>query len=159
MKKKLIGLFLALLLVSLPLTVMAGENGMEGMNGMQEQDMQETNGMIMLGTQTVDGVKGMAHLVANTGSMDKMEMTHHFMLICSDASSGAYLSDGLAALKITGPSGHTSEPMELIPMTMGMVKGFGTGVNLAEKGTYKFVIGSKLADGKKRQFEFSYNVI
>lgn len=157
MKKKLIGLFLALSLVSLPLTAIAGENGMEGMKGMQGHDMQETNGMIMLGTQDVDGVKGMAHLM--TGSMDKMKMTYHFMLICSDASSGAYLSDGLAALKITEPSGHTSEPKELIPMTMGMVKGFGAGVNLTEKGTYKFVIGSKLADGKKRQFEFSYTVI
>jgi hypothetical protein len=156
MKKNLIGLFLALSLVSLPLAAIAGENGMEGMQG---HDMRETNGMIVLGTQTVDGVKGMAHLMKNTGSMDKMKMTYHFMLVCSDTNSGAFLSDGLVALKITGPSGHTSEPIKLMPMTMGMVKGFGAGVNLTEKGTYNFVVGSKLADGKKRQFVFSYTVI
>ena len=158
MKKKIIGLFLALSLVSLPLTALAGQNGMEGMQGMQGHDMQATNGMIMLGTQAVDGVKGMDHLMPSPASTDKMNMTYHFMLICSDADSGAFLIDGLAALKITGPSGHTSEPMKLIPMTMGMVKGFGAGVNLTEKGTYKFVVGSRLDDGKKRQFEFSYTV-
>lgn len=160
MKKKLIGLLGVVFLVALPLAAIAGQGGMGGMNGMQGKDGMPAmnNNMIVLSTQTVDGVKGMGHLMKAMKGKDSMGMqaTHDFMLVCSDAKTGAFLSDGLVALKVTDPAGHTSAPMKLMPMKMGMVKGFGVGVNLTEKGTYKFEVGSKLADGEKRQFEFSY---
>jgi hypothetical protein len=41
---------------------------------------------------------------------------------------------------------------------MGMGNHFGADVALSEKGEYQFQVGSKLADGKTRQFHFSYTV-
>jgi hypothetical protein len=35
---------------------------------------------------------------------------------------------------------------------------FGADVALSEKGKYEFTVGTKLADGEKRQFEFSYTL-
>jgi len=115
----------------------------------------------MLGSKTTDGVVAVGHLMPASGDEKDnmgMKMTHRFMIMCNNEQTGAYIEEGLAALKVTDPSGHTSDAMKLMPMPMGMVKGFATGVNLSEKGTYKFEVGSKLADGQKRTFEFSYTV-
>ena len=161
MKKKLIGLMAAFALICLPLAAAAAQQG--GMQGMSEQgSMQGMNmkGMVVLGTVTENGVKAMGHLMTMSQSMGQsgMAMTHHFMVMFNDEKSGAPIVDGLVALKVTNPGGITGAPIRLMPMTMGMVKGFGAGVKLAEKGTYKFEVACKLADGHKRQFYFQYAV-
>jgi len=85
-------------------------------------------------------------------SMTKMGMktTHHFMVMFNDEKSGKPVESGKVAVKITGPDGTVTGPMEL----MGMQGHFGADVILDKKGEYKFQIGSKLADGTSRQFEF-----
>jgi len=137
------------------------EEGHGGMQGHNMKGMSGMNDMVMLGSKTTDGVIAVGHLMPVTekekDSMG-MKMTHNFMIMCNDEKTGDYIEEGLAALKVTDPSGHTSEAMKLMPMPMGMVKGFATGVDLSEKGTYKFEVGSKLGDDKKRQFEFDYTV-
>ena len=67
---------------------------------------------IMLGEQTVEGVKGMAHLNdvgAVMAQMGKKE-NYHFMVMFSDAKTGAAIEQGTVAVKITDPkTGQTGE--------------------------------------------------
>ena len=41
---------------------------------------------------------------------------------------------------------------------MGMGNHFGADIVLPAKGEYQFQVGSKLADGSKRQFTFHYTL-
>jgi len=123
-------------------------------HGMHGSDMH--GGMEMLGQCEREGVSAMAHIKSYDAdamaSMKKMGMngTHHLMIFFED--HGESIADGMAAVKLTGPDGKTSEPVKL--MLMG--KGFGADVAFQEKGEYAIEVGTKLKDGKKRVFEFSY---
>jgi len=110
---------------------------------------------IMLGEQTVEGVKAKG-LLNDVGAvmaqMGKKE-NFHFMVMFNDAATGAAIEQGTVAVKITDPAtGKTGEPIPL----MGMGNHYGADVALANKGEYRFQVGTKLADGKTRQFQFSY---
>lgn len=111
--------------------------------------------MIMLGAEVNNGVKGMAHLKDVRAAMTKMGMatTHHLMMMFSNAQSGKSVEQGSVAVKVTTPSGKQLKALKLI----GMQGHFGADVTLAETGTYQFSIGSRLDDGKKRVFAFSYD--
>ena len=112
---------------------------------------------IMLGEQTVDGVKCKAMIKDVGAAMAKMGMqeNHHFMVMFSNAATGAPIEQGTAAVKITDTkTGKVGEPIAL----MGMGNHFGADVALTNKGEYQFQVGTKLADGKTRQFRFSYTV-
>lgn len=111
--------------------------------------------VIMLGEQTVEGVKGMAHMKDVGAMMAKMgkKENFHFMMLFSDAKTGAAIEQGTVAVKITDPK--TGKTGEAIPL-MGMSGHFGADVALPDKGEYHFQVGSKLADGSKRQFTFKY---
>lgn len=108
--------------------------------------------MIMVGDDTEDGVKASAHLQDVGEAMKKagQKFTHHFMVVFVDKKSGKPITQGQAALKVTGPDGKTAEPMKLI----GMEGHFGADIVLQGKGSYKYEVGTKLPDGKKRTFEF-----
>ena len=108
--------------------------------------------MLDLGMKTEKGVKAMAHMKDVRAAMSKMGMktTHHFMVMFNDDKSGKAIESGKVAVKITGPDGTVTGPMEL----MGMQGHFGADVILDKQGEYKFQIGSKVADGTSRQFEF-----
>ena len=112
---------------------------------------------VMLGEQTVDGVNGMAHLNDVGAVMAQMgrKENYHFMVMFSDAKTGAAIDQGTVAVKITDPK--TGQTGEAIPL-MGMGEHFGADVALPDKGEYHFQVGSKLADGSKRQFTFHYTV-
>jgi len=112
---------------------------------------------IALGEQTVEGVKAKG-LLNDVGAvmaqMGKKE-NYHFMVMFSDAATGAAIEQGTVAVKIIDP--QTSQAGEAIPL-MGMGNHFGADVALPAKGEYQFQVGTKLADGTKRQFKFSYTV-
>jgi hypothetical protein len=110
--------------------------------------------MIMLGAKTVDGIKAEAHLNDVREAMAKagMKQTHHFMVLFTEEGTGKTLATGTAALKVKGPDMVESAA---IPM-MGMEGHFGADVTLTAAGPYEFTLGTKLADGKTRQFKFSY---
>lgn len=110
---------------------------------------------IMLGEQTVDGIKAMAHLNDIGAVMAKMgkKENYHFMVMFSDATSGAAIDQGTVAVKITDPA--TGQSGTAVPLE-GMGGHFGADVTLTAKGEYQFTVGSKLADGSKRQFTFQY---
>jgi len=139
---------------------MEGGSHAQGMHGSMDHgghgSMME--GMEMVGQCERNGVKAMAHIKAYApdavASMAKMGMhgTHHLMVFF-EGQDGA-VTDGTAAVKITGPTGRVSEPVKLMPMGQG----FGADVALSEKGDYSIEVGTKLQDGEKRVFEFNYAV-
>ena len=162
MRKTMIGLISGLLLVvtSLPLLAMSHEDHalpvtMEH-GGMSHEGMAELQG---LGECQRENVHSRAEIktygaeaVAKMSSM-RMAGTHHFMIYFSDLT-GNELTDGLVALRIKGPDGDQSAPIKLL----GMGKGFGADIVLDAPGRYDLEIGSKLQDGKKRVFEYVYEV-
>lgn len=169
MKNGFLVLLAALFLATLPLSALGMSHeksqmehgsmkGMEhgSMKGMDHDKMMMDENMIMVGEQTEEGVKAMAHLKDVGEAMAEMGMkqTHHFMVMFMDTEHGKPIEEGLVAVKITTPSGETGKPVKL----MGMQGHFGADVTLAEKGKYEFEVGTKVKDGKKRQYQFHYTV-
>lgn len=159
MKRSLIA-FAALALLNLPAIAIGQsqhDHGQHTMSPHAGHDATQTTNpkSIMLGEQTVEGVKakGMLNDVgAVMAQMGKKE-NFHFMVMFNDAATGAAIEQGTVAVKITDPAtGKTGEPLQL----MGMGNHYGADVALANKGEYRFQVGTKLADGKTRQFQFSY---
>jgi hypothetical protein len=109
--------------------------------------------MVLIGEQTIDGVKAVAHLNDVHEALAKagMKETHHLQIMFTDTAANKNVETGSAAVKITLPSGETLAAHEL----HGMEGHFGSDLALSEPGKYTFAVGTKLADGKKRQFEFS----
>lgn len=151
-------------LVFLPLQTNAQTKGGHGEHGASSPGHQAMTGhgagkaaSIMLGETTEEGVKAMAHLNDVGAMMAKMgkKENYHFMMMFTDAATGAAITDGSVALRLTGPGQEKAgEPIALV----GMGGHFGADVSLTAKGEYHFVVGSKLADGKKRQFHYHYTV-
>jgi hypothetical protein len=165
MQRILTATLAALFTLLLPLGALAmshekGENAghdhgkMEGMKQAAHGTMKMEGDMAMLGEQTEDGVKATAHLKDVKAAMAKMGMseTHHFMVMFMDTTTGKPIESGTVAVKIKGPKGEEGKPVEL----MGMDGHFGADIALNGNGEYEFKIGTKLPDGKKRQFEFKF---
>lgn len=140
------------------ISVLAANMDQGKMEGMKHEKMHEgmdmSKSMIMLGEQTVKDVKAMAHLQDVKEEMAKMGMsgTHHLMLFFQDGGTGKAIKSGTVAVKIKSPSSEESAPLKL----MGMEGHFGGEITLKEKGEYQFLVGTKLADGVKRQYQFTY---
>lgn len=149
MKKQLMALVIVTILLA-PAGVLAMKHGsMPGASGM---DM--GGEMIMLQDQTVDGVVGAAHLMDVKAKMAEhgMSMTHHIMVgFMTDAKEA--ISKGQVAVKVKSPDGEVGKAVKM----MGMEGSFGVDITLDQKGAYQFIIGTKLADGKKRTFTFHYD--
>jgi len=161
MKRSFIALT-ALAFLTLPAIPMAQTPGDHSQHAMPSQgEHPAMPGMrtktLMLGEQTVEGVKAMAHLNDVGAAMAQMgqKENYHFMVMFSDVKTGAAIEQGTVAVKITDPA--TGQAGEAIPL-MGMGNHFGADVALANKGEYQFQVGTKLADGSKRQFQFSHTV-
>jgi hypothetical protein len=112
---------------------------------------------VEVGKDTQDGVvatvKVKTYDEETMATMSKMgmEATHHVMVFFTDEKSGEAVESGKAALKVKG-SGESAKPV----MMMLMGKGFGADVKL-EGMMITFEIGTKLEDGKKRQFEVGFH--
>ena len=111
--------------------------------------------MYDLGSQSVQGVKGNAHISDVRKAMAAVGMpeTHHFMIMFMDEQSGDPIEEGTVAVRILDPAGEQSAPIRLI----GMDGHFGADIVLDQKGTYTFTIGSALPDEVRRQFEFTFD--
>lgn len=114
--------------------------------------MDAAGSMLDLGSVTVNGIEGMAHMKDVRAAMAKMGMktTHHFMVMFNEEKTGRPVESGKVAVKIISPDGTVTGPLEL----MGMQGHFGADVTLDKPGEYRFQVGSRLADGATRQFEF-----
>lgn len=178
MKKTFVKIMVAMFVISMPVGAMAASHshGDHGKKEMKHDDhgknesgdkkghdghghgSHEMSGdMFMLGDEIKDDVKGAAHLKDVGAAMAKMGMkeNYHFMIMFMDTKTGKAIEEGTVAVKITDPSGNeTGAPVEL----MGMDGHFGADIALTEKGEYHFKVGTKLPDGKKRQYHFRYDV-
>jgi hypothetical protein len=145
--------FLALPLSAAGMSHQKHEHGSkhEGHAGMKMEE-----GMAMLGDQTVEDIKAMAHLNDVKDAMAKVGMkeTHHIMVAFVDTKTGTQVIEGTVAVKIVDPAGKESDAIRL----EGMEGHFGADIVLPEKGKYVFKVGTKLPDGKTRQYEFSYTL-
>jgi len=112
--------------------------------------------MLMLGSATVDGVKAMAHIsdlhegTAKAGT----KATRHLMVAFEDETNGGIISEGSVAVKIISPDGSVGSSMSMT----GRQGVFVIGLKLTEPGTYGFLVGTKLLDGKVRQYRFNYEL-
>ncbi|HSH12769.1 MAG TPA: hypothetical protein VLA15_03445 [Desulfurivibrionaceae bacterium] len=113
-------------------------------------------GKILIGSASQEGVKGTAHLDDIRKAMAEMGMkeTHHLMVTFKEDKGGKAVESGSVAVKVTDPAGVKGEAMKM----MAMEGSFGTDLTLAKPGKYLFEVGTKLADGKTRQFRFEYTV-
>ena len=128
----------------------------KGHEGHDHSGMAAAGGMLDLGAKAEKGVKAMAEMKDVRAAMAKagMKTTHHFMISFADEKSGQALDAGTVAVKVVDPAGTVTGPMAL----MGMQGHFGADVILDKKGEYTFQVGSKLADGQVRQYEFKTTI-
>jgi hypothetical protein len=119
-------------------------------------DMAAKDGdFVEIGKDTKDGivatVKVKTYDEKTKATMAKMGMnaTHHVMVFFVDEKTGAAVASGKAALKVKGEDAKPS-------MLMLMGTGFGSDVSVGV-GMYPFEIGTKLGDGKKRQFSVMFH--
>ncbi|MBE0500830.1 MAG: hypothetical protein IBX47_05250 [Desulfuromonadales bacterium] len=115
-----------------------------------EHGKNEMAGMMMLASEEADGVKAMFHLNDVKMQMAKagQPFTHHLMVNFVDSKTGKPIVEGKVAVKVKTPAGVEGKAQ----MMMGMDGHFGIDLVLDQTGTYHFKIASKLADGKKREF-------
>lgn len=155
--KRIAMVFLSLCLAfTVEAGAMTGDMNHDAMQNMDHSGMEMGGEEIMLGEDVQGNVKAITHLrdISEAMSEAGMDMTHHFMVMFKDASSGDSLEQGVVALKVIDPAGQRSAAVKL----MGMDGSFGADVALPQKGKYVFEVGTKLADGKKRQYRFHYIV-
>lgn len=112
--------------------------------------------MEMLGNQVREGVRATAQISDISAAMAAagMAQTHHLMVSFAPESGGSAISSGRVAVRVVTPSGKTLTAVTL----QGMDGEFGGDVELKEKGEYSLQVGTQLADGNTRQFEFQYEV-
>ena len=149
MKKQLMALAIVAALM-----IPAGVLAMKDMDHDSMTGMKMGGEMTMLKDQAVDGMVGSAHLMDVKAKMAEhgMKMTHHFMVaFMTDAKEA--INKGQVALKVKSPDGKVSKALKM----MGMSGSFGVDVTLDQDGTYQFMVGTKLEDGKKRTFTFQYD--
>lgn len=130
----------------------ADHSGMHGMTGHEAAAGEE---FISLGEQTVNGITASAQLndVRQAMAAAGMEATHHLMVFFT-GEGGAMIESGVVAVKVTSPDGLESKAMPL----QGMGGHFGADLQLTQTGDYRFAVGTRLADGKTRQFVFTATV-
>ena len=115
----------------------------------------EDGDFVEIGKDTQNGVvatvKVKAYDEKTMATMSKMGMnaTHHVMVFFTDEKTGSSVTSGKAALKIKGEDAKPA-------MLMQMGPGFGSDVSVGD-GMSTFEIGTKLEDGKKRQFSVMFH--
>jgi hypothetical protein len=148
------------LLIVLPLAAQAMQHasGAAQMDHskMDHDGMKMEGDMIMIGDSVQDGVKAMAHLKVVKDAMAKMGMkaTHHIMVMFVDVATGQPVESGVAAVKVKEVDGKEEETIKL----MEMQGHFGADIVLPDPGHYQLIVGTELADGKKRQFEYDFEL-
>lgn len=124
---------------------------------MEHGHMQDMNGMdhgqgvmVILGEDVHEGIKAMCHLMPIDSKMMPAgsRVTHHLMVMLSDAETGKPVESGTVAVKIGSPDGKEGATVRL----MGMQGHFGADVVLDQPGIWHFRIAAKLADGKVHKY-------
>jgi len=134
---------------------MAMDHAKEMSHDMHKGHDMSGDDFVEIGKDTQDGVvatvKVKTYDAETRATMAKMGMTstHHVMVFFTDEKSGAAVGGGMAAVKVKGQDAKPT-------MLMEMGEGFGADVTLGD-GMHTIEVGTKLEDGKKRQFEVMFH--
>jgi len=121
---------------------------------MMHHEMEDSMGHMSM-SEMDDTSMGMKHkgMGMNKAMMDSMMAgTHCIMLELSDAATKKGISDASATVMIMSPSKKHSS-VDLKPM----MKHFGSGLTLEEKGKYQFLVTVNV-NGNSKTKEFRYTV-
>jgi hypothetical protein len=164
MKRFTFAMMVLIVAMGMPMVAIAMDHGSHDkeMSKDKDPDMHKGHDMaakdgdfVEIGKDTQDGVvatvKVKAYDEKTRATMEKMGMnaTHHVMVFFTEEKTGDAVTSGKAALKIKGEEAKPA-------MLMLMGTGFGSDVSVGE-GMSKFEIGTKLEDGKKRQFSVMFH--
>ena len=173
MKNLTIAFLTMFLVLSLPVLALSASHGDQDMHKGHKMNMDNAkekahdmhkghdmsgDDFVEAGKDTQDGVVATVKIktydeeTVNKMKAMGMAATHHVMVFFADEKSGDAIVAGKAALKVKGSGDDSAKPA----MLMLMGNGFGTDVNL-EGMMITFEIGTKLEDGKKRQFEVGFH--
>ncbi len=155
MKRFTIAMLALVFAMGMPMIATAAMQGKE-MAGEMKHDMSAMKGdLVEIGKDTQNGVVATVKIKTydekTLATMKKMGMdaTHHVMIFFADEKSGDEIAGGKVALKVKGQDAKPT-------MMMLMGKGFGGDVSLSGM-MITFEIGTKLEDGKKRQFSIEFH--
>ena len=164
MKRLTFTMMALIIAMAMPMVAIAMDHGSHDkeMSKEMDHDMHKGHDMaaegadfVEIGKDTQDGVvvtvKVKAYDEKTRATMETMGMnaTHHVMVFFADEKTGAAVASGKAALKVKGEDAKPA-------MLMQMGTGFGSDVSVAD-GMSTFEIGTKLEDGKKRQFSVMFH--
>ena len=165
-KGKMLPLLTGLALLTLPLhagamdghgdhsghgaTTAAAQSGHDG-----HAAMNHGGTTLSLGKMAIEGISASAEISDVRAAMQRAgQPTTHHLMIAFTGADGNPVSQGAAAVKVTGPNSATGAPIRM----MMMDGSFGADLTLNHPGQYKLEVGSKLADGVTRQFAFHHAV-
>lgn len=110
--------------------------------------------MRLVGEMTTIGVRATAYIGA-IDSGENSDATHKVVVTFVNEKSGVPLAKALVGIKHRKLFGDTSKPIWM-KSNPDQPELFIAYVSLKKRGTYLFIVGSKLEDDKKRQFTFQY---
>ena len=110
--------------------------------------------MTRVGKMSTGGVLATAY-ISKLASVDSRKTTHRVVVTFVNEKSTVALAKGLVGIKHRKLFGETSEPVWM-KSSNKQPELFVADVSLKRRGTYLFIVGSKLEDDKKRQFTFQY---
>lgn len=118
-----------------------------------EQSIQIST-MKQIGEMTTVGVIATAHIAALDPAKNAGQ-THRVVVSFVNEKSKLPLAKGLVGIKHRKLFGDVSEPVWMRSVD-NQPELFIADVSLNRRGTYLFIVGSKLEDDKKRQFTFQF---
>lgn len=116
------------------------------------QEMQSLGESVRQGVAARASIKAYDQETIQGMKVAGIAATHHLMVFFKSVANGMEITDGLVAFKVRDAAGQESKPLRLMPVA----NGFGADIILSATGAVELMIGCKLKDGKKRQFEFFY---
>ncbi len=110
--------------------------------------------MKKIGNMITLGVEANAYITV-TDPKAGQKATHKIVVTFANKKSGVAVQKALVGIKHRRLYGSVSEPVWMLSTT-DQPELFIADVTLERKGTYLFIVGTKLDDDKKRQFTFQY---
>ena len=114
----------------------------------------DLDGMTRVGEMTTLGVQAKAYITAVASSPDG-DTTHSIVVTFVNEKTGLAVEKALVGIKHRKLYGSTSTPTWM-KASNDQPDLFVSDVSLKKRGTYLFIVGSKLEDNKKRQFTFQF---
>ena len=150
-------IFTALILLSLLLSVsvVADELTPSAEPAPTEPLLVDLTSMTGIGSMTTLGVKAKAY-VTTVDPVSNEDATHKIVVTFLTEKTGVAVEKAKVGIKHRRLFGKASDPVWM-NAAKAQPELFISYVTLKKRGTYLFIVGSKLEDNKKRQFTFQFS--